>query len=155
MIIVYYPSTRLSCILCFVSQLYEAFRRSAVWRSVESGEVELDDAKTSPPVFRKMIAWCRSQLAVQLPPHRKPDAAPVTDGFMGSGKILPGLESAGGKLAAKSYLESRVPEPIHAKYSSSSSSSSASSSSSDDVSSDEEMAEATTGGPPQPIIGGS
>ncbi|XP_053990107.1 uncharacterized protein LOC128882522 [Hylaeus volcanicus] len=44
-------------------KLFEAFRCTAVWRSIETGEVELDDAKTSPPVFRKMIAWCHAQLS--------------------------------------------------------------------------------------------
>jgi hypothetical protein len=46
-----------------ICQLFEAFRCTAVWRSIETGEVELDDAKTSPPVFRKMIAWCHAQLS--------------------------------------------------------------------------------------------
>lgn len=125
----------------YFPQLYEAFRRTAVWRSVESGEVELDDARTSPPVFRKMIMWCKSQIAVQQPIYQKRNSSLSQVGahsassgaFTGSGKILPGIEiPSGGKLSAKSYLESRQPGELGVATYSSSSSSSSSSKSDDD-----------------------
>lgn len=112
---------------------------------METGEVELDDVRTSPQIFRKMIAWCKSQIAVQPSlQHQRINTSdtssssmPLTPGIPGSGKIVPGMDaSSGGKLGAKSFLDSRPSEPMQPKYSSSSSSSP--SSSSDEGSSSED-----------------
>lgn len=131
--------------------LFEAFRRTAVWKSIESGEVELDDARTSPPVFRKMIAWCRSQLAVKLPVDKRPrlhGSSPMLDKVTGStsfvggsGKFVPTATSGYDNGALKA-AHSGFPETATRKHSAqalnvTSSSSSSCTSSSDDDDDDE------------------
>ena len=62
--------------------LFEAFRRTAVWKSIESGEVELDDTQTTPPVFRKMIAWCHAQLENKLPGQKNQKRGSYNTGIL-------------------------------------------------------------------------
>lgn len=131
--------------------LFETFRRTAVWRAIESGEVELDDTKTSPPVFRKMVAWCRAQLAVEQPLEKrmKAETESAAAPAVGSGKSVPTMMEPGkGKLDAHTYIQSRYdaaftqPSRNRSSSSVSSSGSSATSISSSPATSEDELSSA-------------
>ncbi|KAF8819622.1 hypothetical protein IE077_000013 [Cardiosporidium cionae] len=46
--------------------LFSEYQQRAVWRTLDGGEVELDDRGTAPHIFRDMIVWCRRQLAAPI-----------------------------------------------------------------------------------------
>ncbi|CXI43323.1 conserved Plasmodium protein, unknown function [Plasmodium berghei] len=43
-------------------ELFRKFKSKAVWKTLESGEIELDDKLTKADVFREMYNWCKLQL---------------------------------------------------------------------------------------------
>ncbi|SBT77123.1 conserved Plasmodium protein, unknown function [Plasmodium ovale] len=43
-------------------ELFRKFKSKAVWKTLEGGEIELDDKLTKADVFREMYNWCKLQL---------------------------------------------------------------------------------------------
>ncbi|KJP87683.1 hypothetical protein AK88_02711 [Plasmodium fragile] len=46
-------------------ELFRKFKSKAVWKTLESGEIELDDKLTKADVFREMYSWCKVQLELK------------------------------------------------------------------------------------------
>ncbi|KAH8740242.1 hypothetical protein FG386_001517 [Cryptosporidium ryanae] len=47
-------------------ELFNSFLSTAHWKEVNTGEVELDDQKTPPGIFREMIKWCKLKLNIPI-----------------------------------------------------------------------------------------
>ncbi|EUD65400.1 hypothetical protein C922_04140 [Plasmodium inui San Antonio 1] len=46
-------------------ELFRKFKSKAVWKTLEGGEIELDDKLTKADVFREMYNWCKVQLELK------------------------------------------------------------------------------------------
>ncbi|SCN12762.1 conserved Plasmodium protein, unknown function [Plasmodium malariae] len=46
-------------------ELFRKFKNKAVWKTLEGGEIELDDKLTKADVFRDMYNWCKLQLELK------------------------------------------------------------------------------------------
>ncbi|GAB66518.1 hypothetical protein PCYB_093030, partial [Plasmodium cynomolgi strain B] len=46
-------------------ELFRKFKNKAVWKTLEGGEIELDDKLTKADVFREMYNWCKVQLELK------------------------------------------------------------------------------------------
>ncbi|SOV78095.1 conserved Plasmodium protein, unknown function [Plasmodium sp. gorilla clade G3] len=46
-------------------ELFRKFKNKAVWKTLEGGEIELDDKLTRADVFREMYNWCKFQLEMK------------------------------------------------------------------------------------------
>ncbi|GAW81011.1 hypothetical protein, conserved [Plasmodium gonderi] len=46
-------------------ELFRKFKNKAVWKTLEGGEIELDDKLTKADVFREMYNWCKDQLELK------------------------------------------------------------------------------------------
>ncbi|CRG96291.1 conserved Plasmodium protein, unknown function [Plasmodium gallinaceum] len=53
-------------------ELFRKFKNKAVWKTLEGGEIELDDKSTKAYVFRDMYKWCKAQLDIR---SKKSDAS--------------------------------------------------------------------------------